>query len=69
MSCNHDHAHDDVGHVCGGANGPAGAQSLDEMAFERGLWPAALNGDIARLERLLQTHSVTIRFRLQIVYM
>ena len=28
-------------------------QSLDELSFERGLWPAAQQGDVARVVQLL----------------
>ena len=61
-SHSHSHAHSHEGHVCGGAGIEVPtAQSLDELAFERGLWPAAMMGDCSKLERLLATHSADER--------
>ena len=31
------------------------SQDLDEMEFERGIWGAALNGDLSKVQRLLRT--------------
>lgn len=40
------------GHSCTcPATGPT--QSLDELDFERGIWSAALNGDLNRVKQLL----------------
>ncbi|XP_035291550.1 ankyrin repeat domain-containing protein 39 isoform X3 [Anguilla anguilla] len=33
---------------------PSAHQTLDEMDFERGIWAAALNGDLERVKSLLQ---------------
>ncbi|KAL6431696.1 hypothetical protein ACFW04_007321 [Cataglyphis niger] len=46
------HSHNDDTHACQ-SNNYAVCQTLDEMVFERGLWKAALDGDIERVERLL----------------
>lgn len=29
------------------------AQTLDEMQFDRGIWPSAVNGDLQRIQRFL----------------
>lgn len=38
---------------CSGTGGSGTAQTLDEMAFERGVWTAAIDGDSSRLRRIL----------------
>lgn len=48
--CEHDHA----GHVCGGCSSYGVAQSLDELAFERGIWGAAFNGELQKVQLLLE---------------
>ncbi|XP_064639075.1 ankyrin repeat domain-containing protein 39-like [Lineus longissimus] len=43
-------------HACGGhlqAN-PSVSQTLDEMEFERGIWPAAMDGELNKVSSLLR---------------
>ncbi|XP_058390505.1 ankyrin repeat domain-containing protein 39 isoform X2 [Diceros bicornis minor] len=43
------------GPCCSRAGAAAGVQqTLDEMDFERGIWSAALNGDLGRVKYLIQ---------------
>ncbi|XP_029157445.1 ankyrin repeat domain-containing protein 39 [Nylanderia fulva] len=46
------HSHNDT-HACCQTNSSV-HQTLDEMVFERGLWRAALEGDVERVEMLLK---------------
>ena len=49
------HHHDH--HACGcGKVANSTQQTLDEMAFERGIWSAALNGDEEKVKKLLTNH-------------
>lgn len=36
-------------------------QSLDELDFQKGLWPAAAEGDLDRIRHLLDRHDVNVR--------
>ncbi|XP_049640807.1 ankyrin repeat domain-containing protein 39 [Suncus etruscus] len=46
------------GPCCSHAGAAAGVrQTLDEMDFERGIWSAALNGDLGRVKDLIQKTS------------
>ena len=57
------HSHCHKGERGGGGGGGGCAcvpslgfsQDLDEMEFERGIWGAALNGDLSKVQRLLRT--------------
>ncbi|XP_043215690.1 ankyrin repeat domain-containing protein 39-like [Amphibalanus amphitrite] len=52
-----DHNHGDGSNHCCSIQSavPSVSQTMDEMDWERGIWPAALEGDTARLERLLRS--------------
>ncbi len=39
------------------------AQSLDEVDFERGVWAAALSGDVARVEHLVNADASRVNSR------
>jgi len=43
------------GGCCSGASGSGTRQTLDEMAFERGIWTAAINNDVSRIKHILAT--------------
>ena len=47
---NHDHQHDE--HCNCVATGST-VQTLDELDFQRGIWTAVINGDIARVRMFL----------------
>lgn len=49
---NHSHADDRA--CCAGASTSSVHQSLDELDFDRGIWSAALYGDLEKIEKLLQ---------------
>ncbi|KAG8181425.1 hypothetical protein JTE90_018892 [Oedothorax gibbosus] len=46
-------------HECSGNHGPpiysSVHQTLDELSFEKGIWGAAFDGDVQKLEKLLRT--------------
>lgn len=50
--CSHNGG-DHHGACCSHASGAGYQQSLSELDFERGLWGAALEGDVSRLKNLL----------------
>lgn len=50
------------GHNCS-CSGSGAAQSLDELEFERGIWGAALEGDLNRIEKLLTRPDANINQR------
>ncbi|TNM89948.1 hypothetical protein fugu_004182 [Takifugu bimaculatus] len=45
-----------AGHQCSCCSGPVSSvhQTLDEMDFERGIWSAALHGDLQKVQSLVQ---------------
>ena len=46
--------HDGGGGCCSGGSDSGGTrQTLDEMAFERGIWTAAINNDVPRIKHIL----------------
>lgn len=50
----HKSAHDHSGHVCSVSCSYGVAQTLDELAFERGIWGAAFNGEVEKIRTLLE---------------
>lgn len=48
----------DDGHVCSGHSTSSSVhQTLDELDFERGIWTAALNGDLLDVKKHLERNT------------
>ncbi|EGG19270.1 ankyrin repeat-containing protein 39 [Cavenderia fasciculata] len=52
--CNHDHGGGDEDHVCNHVDSNGVSQSLDELAFERGIWGTVISGNATKVEALLK---------------
>lgn len=49
-------------HECGGAcnHTSTATQSLDELEFQRGLWTAAINGDLPKIQNMLKSGTADV---------
>jgi len=55
----HNHSHDHSGGCCQSTPNPSVCQSMDEMAFERGIWQAALDDNVERIVHLISYQNVS----------